>query len=169
MYPEVEQYIATAKAVQHTYNEQCHAARLKCSANEITCGEMCDQQAEAHRTWMVATNEAWNALKQCSDPLVSWIVDNCKDYQPEARAVLKALPATVEELDRLAEDENWCQIWDNFRARAAEDGAIVLPQLSTAREALIRWAQFSEELDRSEVAELLRLVDAVVAEEGASK
>jgi len=169
VYPEVEQYIATAKAVQHTCNEQYRAARLKCSANEITYGEMCDQQAEGHRTWMVATNEAWNALKQCSDPLVSWIVDNCKDYQLEARAVLKALPATVEELDRLAEDEGWCHIWDNFRAQAAEDGAIVLPQLPGAREDLIRWARVEQELDRGEVAELLRLVDAIVADEAASK
>jgi len=169
VYPEVEQYIATAKAVQHTRVEQYRAARLKCSANEITYGEMLAQQDELHRAWMVATNEAWNALKQCSDPLVSWIVDNCKDYQSEARAVLKALPATVEELDRLAEDEDWCHIWDNFRAQAAGDGAIALPQLPTAREELIRWARAEQELDRSEVAELLRLVDAIVAEEAASK
>jgi len=169
MYAEVEQYIATAEAVRSTYSEQYRAARNKYNAREIGYDEMRTSQDAEQRIWQVATNEAWNALKACSDPLVSWIVDNCKDHQSQATAVLEALPATVEELDRLAEDENWCQIWDNFRARAAEDGAIVLPQLSTAREALIRWAQFSEELDRSEVAELLRLVDAVVAEEGASK
>ena len=170
MYAEIEQYITTAETVRSAHKEQYYAARFKYNANEITHNEMAVAQDAAQRTWTVATNEAWNALKSAADPLVSWIVDNCKDYQSQALEVLKALPATVEELDKLAADEDWCQIWDNFRAQAARDGAIDVPAIPSARLALRRWVEEEScRLSHDDAAILNRLVDAIVAEEGASE
>lgn len=87
--------------------------------------------------YIAAAEAAWSALKASSDPLVKWIAENCGDYRSEAATVLEALPATPEELDDLAGEEEWCETWDSFRNRATDAG--VLPEAgprSKARTAL---------------------------------
>ncbi|MCX4862446.1 hypothetical protein [Streptomyces canus] len=80
---------------------------------------------------------AWEALKASSDPLVKWIAENCASYKAEAHSVLSALPATVSELDDLADRKDWCGVWDTFRQRAIDAGVMpgVTPP-SPARQAV---------------------------------
>lgn len=77
-----------------------------------------------------AQDDAWGALKGSADPLVRWIAENCEDYRYEATHVLRALPASMDELDALAREKDWCGAWDDFRRRAEQAG--VLPAASPA-------------------------------------
>lgn len=77
-----------------------------------------------------AKGDAWKALKGAADPLVRWIAENCEDYRYEATHVLRALPASMDELDALAREKGWCGAWDDFRRRAERAG--VLPAASPA-------------------------------------
>jgi hypothetical protein len=85
-----------------------------------------------------ANAEAWNALKESSDPLVKWIAENCGDHRPEATQVLSVLPATADELDELAGDRDWCGVWDQFRDSAEQAGVMPgVPPLSESRKTFL--------------------------------
>lgn len=120
---------------------------------------------EAHAKSRVTVNEAWNGIKQASDPLARWIAENCKDYQGEALIILKALPATLAELDELADDQDFCNIWDQFRGRAQEAGVLPGAQPETpARKAVVDFVTYEACLDRRGRRRLNTLLDALLAE-----
>lgn len=165
MYPEVEHYIKTRDEAYETYVAARRTMAAKREAGDISYDEWSRLLDAAYAASRVSTNEAWNALKTASDPLVRFIAENCKDYQDEAQRVLKALPATLEELDALAVRENWCSIWDQFRDQAVEAGLFSeVKPLSPGRKALKNWAEESYGMSRGYVAQLNKLVDAIVAE-----
>jgi len=66
---------------------------------------------------------AWEALA-CGDLLVDWIIENASVHKVEAIEVLGALPATLAELDALAEAAEWRKKWGALRAAAIRDGVI---------------------------------------------
>jgi hypothetical protein len=70
-----------------------------------------------------SAREAWEALA-CGDPLVNWIINNASGYRDESLQVLRALPATLAEMDTLADAAGWCGAWDTLRAAAIRDGVI---------------------------------------------
>ena len=177
MLPEVAVFIEARDRAEETYR----AARERVDAKYLAAVEGLDyhseerrgQQSSANRerdaVWAqhrVSTNEAWNKLTQSSDPLVRWIAENCKEYQTYALDVLKVLPATVDELDELAQDEDWCNIWDQFRDRAVKAGVIPgAKPLSPARQALLDYVNnYCCGLSRARRKRLTALMDGLVAE-----
>ncbi|UQA91663.1 hypothetical protein [Streptomyces halobius] len=176
MLPEVAAYIEARDKAEETYKAAGKEIGAKYSAafgGLDYHSEESKEQRKAHRqerdaAWEqrhIAINEAWNAMKQSSDPLVRFIAEHCKEYQGEAIEALKALPATADELDELAEDWNWCRIWDQFRAQAVEAGVFpgVTP-LSAARKAVLEWADNYISLSRSNRRKINQLLDDLVAE-----
>ncbi|MET9385326.1 hypothetical protein ABZY09_30705 [Streptomyces sp. NPDC002928] len=83
-----------------------------------------EEQADAGAADDATKTTAWDALKGSPDPLVKWIAENCEEYHSAAATILKALPATLEELDELAADRDWCSVWDGFRNDAIRAGVI---------------------------------------------
>lgn len=70
-------------------------------------------------------NAAWvDMATKTSDPLALWIIKNCSERQEEALIVLEALPASLEELNEIANEYGWCGDWDEFVAQAQADGVI---------------------------------------------
>lgn len=153
MYPEVEQFIAAVEAAEaeeckayeaaiDAYKEKVREADLEGvwhSVDSLQC-RLCDfnrgpAKAEkdaailaAVQALNAAVSAAWDALKASSIPLVAWIAANCRDYEDEATVVLRALPASMDTLDALAREYDWCGVWREFRAQAEQDG--VLPSQS---------------------------------------
>jgi hypothetical protein len=136
----VTEYFQAIEAANATFKAAMESVDAKYAANSETY--------EQRQTWReerrpidaahtAAHEAAWSALKGSSDPLVKWIAENCEEYRGEAGTILKALPATADELDDLAEENEWCTTWNAFRDRAIAAG--VLPgarPMSVARKAL---------------------------------
>jgi hypothetical protein len=80
-------------------------------------------ERQAWEAYDAVRRPAWGALT-CGDPLVDWIIEHASGYEIEAIAVLSALPATLAELDALAENAGWCGTWDALRDTAIRDGVI---------------------------------------------
>lgn len=146
--PEVQAYITAVDTAVRAARETRVALETKYSdafrdgdyygteKSELRAAHHRERNA-AYQTRQVATNEAWNRLTQSSDPLVRFIAENCKEYQGYAIQVLKLLPATVDQLDELAENQDWCQIWGQFRDRAVEAGVMPgVKPMSAARKAV---------------------------------
>lgn len=133
MYEDVKTYLAAIEAAQveydattatlgtdvmHTDSGDCPA----CQALALTV----DERRLASLTLREADRAAWNALLASSHPLVAWIAKNCLDRKYHAGIILKALPASMDDLNGIAEREGWCYEWNELRDRA--DAAGVLPQ-----------------------------------------
>lgn len=110
MYPEVEAYLAAIKAADAQYR--------------TAEGREKDAFLAALRR---AEEDGWDALKASEAPLVRWIADNCYKNFRTARKALRALPATLAELDALAAREGWCEAYDTYRHAALKAGVLSAP------------------------------------------
>jgi hypothetical protein len=127
--PEVQKYVESMDAADRAQGAALDAASEK-NPQRYGYGEEARRQRAAYgeevtasyQTWSDAQRAAWEALKGSGDPLVKWIAENCAEYRADARVILTALPATLGELDALAEAEGWCPVWDGFRQRALDAG-----------------------------------------------
>ncbi|MEV2236044.1 hypothetical protein AB0H69_46880 [Streptomyces phaeochromogenes] len=144
MLPEVQRYVESVETANAAQSAAVAAADTK-YPERYGYGEEGRRQANsyseevnrAYTTRADVQEAAWSSLKTSSDPLVKWIAENCADYRQEAQCVLVALPATVGELDDLADQNDWCGVWGKFRQLAIDAGvvaAIVPP--SPARKAV---------------------------------
>jgi hypothetical protein len=120
--------LAAYDAAQRSAREAYEVARRRAwEAYEVA-------RRPAWEAYEVARRPAWEAYEAaersargalaCGDPLVDWIIDNTSGYRGEPLQVLRALPATLAELDALADDAGWCEEWDALRAAAIRDGVI---------------------------------------------
>lgn len=131
MLPEVRKYTESVDAARTARDAAIEAAEEK-YPGRLGYGEDARRQDLAFDTETGsaevacedALEAAWDALKASRDPLVKWIAENCDGHQEQARYVLTALPATVGELDDLADEKDWCTVWDDFRQRAIEAGVM---------------------------------------------
>ncbi|MGW6275708.1 hypothetical protein [Streptomyces sp. NPDC055060] len=131
MLPEVKEYVEIFEAAISTRNAVEDAAGVK-YPDRYGYGENARRQADAYReevnqaydTCAAVQAEAWEALKVSGDPLVKWIAENSVAYREQARCVLVALPATIDELDDLADGNDWCGVWDEFRQQAIAAGVV---------------------------------------------
>lgn len=64
----------------------------------------------------------WYEVANMDDQLAKWIIGNCKDYMGEAIKILEILPATSEEMQKVAKDNEFCSSWDELVRRAQTDG-----------------------------------------------
>lgn len=148
MYPEVQQYLDAVKAADaahHLCAVQCYAAdsaafraareggwtepagacRRDCAWPETPLARAIRKvRKDSYATRDAARATAWDALRASEVPLVRWIAEECEEYAWEARQVLAALPASLEELDALASEERWCGAWDGFRRQALAAGVV---------------------------------------------
>ena len=115
----------------------------------------------AYQLYKARVTEAWYKIAEVDDPLISWIVANCRDYKDEAIKVLKILPATSEQLQELAKQHNFCTSWDNLVKHAQAAGVYPLADHETVEYfAIIKWfrdnwnsnasyvRQFTEQMDK---------------------
>lgn len=73
-----------------------------------------------------AKREIWDALKgKTNDRLVEWMLDNCaQDYPEHTLQVLETLPCSLQELNTMAENNGWCDVYKGFIRQARRDGVI---------------------------------------------
>lgn len=146
MYPEVKAYVEACETAKTIYRNAVaekqaayRAALAVAKANGLTRGICCwewaydetplgkllnDHHTALRNTRAAAETDAWKALKTAADPLVRWIAENCEDYRFEAAFVLRALPASMDELDALARENGWCGMWGGFRRQAEQAGVL---------------------------------------------
>jgi hypothetical protein len=151
MIPEVKTYIEAYNAAETALNKAheewsaAYRAALEvakdndlqpgyccwdCAFEESAMAQLLNRRPNLYDARDSAQSDAWEALKGSADPLVRWIAENCGDYHCEATHVLRALPASMDELDALARMKGWCGMWKEFRRRAEQAG--VLPDASPA-------------------------------------
>jgi len=140
MYPEVRTYLDAVTAARNTHDKDRSDLQSRRSEYEtqgtpctgcgsshsgVISGEYYEKQRDILATYNARKSAAWLALKDTSaDPLVGFIVDNCGEWKDQALLILSALPASVEELCRIADDGEWCSVWDGFLARARNAGVL---------------------------------------------
>lgn len=179
--PEVAAYLELSAQAErmhdhiHTVLTRMYPLRYQHSTEGL-------QQREAYRLQTAeytSRREALEAqaveqLHACADPLVQWLVNSpaLTRFPSHARTLLKALPATVEELDEMARRNDWCEVWEDYRDEMQQAGVLPgLPPRSPARQELYAWVLemigTGDSPDRSDRDDLDRLI-AVVADEGAT-
>lgn len=138
MYEEVKAYLAAVEAAGREYASTLDALGPRAghiSGPRGDCPACANQDPNiaARRAAVVAfqlaQKTAWDALKASQDPLVRWIAENCGEFAGSAVLILEALPAPMEALDAIADMEEWCGEWNDFRQQAADAG--VLPSAKT--------------------------------------
>jgi hypothetical protein len=80
-------------------------------------------ERQAREAYEAECRSAWEALR-CGDPLADWIIGNASRHSDRAMQVLRALPATLAELDALADAADWRETWNTLRNAAIVDGVI---------------------------------------------
>ncbi|MGW7073513.1 hypothetical protein ACWGII_39620 [Streptomyces sp. NPDC054855] len=174
MLPEVKEYVEIFEAAVSTRNAAEDAAGVK-YPQRYGYGEDARRQTSAYReevskaydTCAVVQADAWEALKASGDPLVKWIAENSVAYREQARCILAALPATIDELDDLAEANDFCGVWDEFRQQAIAAGVVSgSTPPSPARKAVFE--RINEEsccrMDSKSVRRIDKALDALVHE-----
>lgn len=143
-----------------TYNEKDDAWNADNRRNFIY--EVDTVGSEIKRTKREA---ALKALRSSEDKLVQFIVEYALDgYPTHSEMVLKALPATMEEIDLIAIENNWCSEYTNLIERAQRRG--VLPEsrpLTDAEKKLDRWVSDNwtgNRMTRRTVVNFARLIAA---------
>lgn len=123
MLPEVETFTAAYNEAHTTYNDAYEALRKEYNGlygiDREPFYNKCSELERARNEKIVA---AWNALGESTDPVVKFIAENCQNYASEAIEVLKALPATLDQLEKVADELDWCGVWGRFVDRAIEAG-----------------------------------------------
>lgn len=88
-----------------------------------------------YAAYEAAVDVARDALAaSTTDPLIRWIAEHVRDYEREARIVLEALPASMAELDQLANDKGWCGDWERLRRTARAAGVLPVETMAEASE-----------------------------------
>lgn len=125
MLPEVEKYLTTVEKVEETFRND--RAEIRRNRNNMSADKYYASLDAVQNTWRKATNDAWDELKKSDNKLVAWIANNSgisDGYRGHASLILRELPASLDTLDNVARKNNWCPVWNDFRAEALADGAI---------------------------------------------
>lgn len=166
MLPEVAAYFATMDAATAARDSALGiTAPYGCcpSCDSEDTGKPYTERAAAWNVWRTAEDKANTALRGAEDPLVRWIAENVKDYTSQRDQVLRALPATLAELDALAEEQGWCSIWRNLRDRAVD--ASVVPGVAAASARVQLDRQLARMLSPYDREKVRKLVDALLKEQ----
>jgi hypothetical protein len=166
MYAEVERYEAGIENAQRTRRNALREADVQYNDGKICYDAYYSKRNEINHEYYKSLASEWQAMKTSPDPLVAFIIDNCGDYRNQAIEVLRELPADYEKLERIAADQDWCSVWDNYLDKAVEAGVVRgAPVMSHARRELLKW--FREEFSsyRTNIEKLNELMDTVVAAE----
>jgi hypothetical protein len=158
MLADVEKYYQDIATAEKEYEEACAEADAAYEAREET------RRASVRK--LDRAKRGNTTLAESTDPLVKWIaVHVLREYPEHSEAVLKALPATREQLDQLAAKMQWCGEWERLVRRAEQAG--VLPAESDRTDeynAIIRYVRdnFGAETTRTMKGQLAAAVAAEV-------
>jgi hypothetical protein len=91
--------------------------------------------------------EARNTLRtKTKDPMIHWMIDKLSGgYGGYVDSVLKILPATRDELETLANQDEWCSEFDEFLGQATEAGVVPPADQAYDAQEIIDWV--SDEFD----------------------
>lgn len=138
----VEKYREATAESRRTYTAAVDAAEVKRvkaveekretlgyeAARHAASIEMSREVAEAREIRNRGYSDAWLALAKidggdpAADKIAAFIVANCRDNKSEGLRVIGSLPATLDELDELATELDWCAVWDWYRIQALRAG-----------------------------------------------
>jgi hypothetical protein len=108
--------------------------------------------------------EARRKLRETTkDPMIVWMMDTIRDYWGYIEAVLPLIPATREQLEDLANRQDWCTEFDAFMDQAETAG--IIPPANPKFDAtdLIEWvAERTDEYPRRVRREIEDMVNAIV-------
>lgn len=166
MLPEIEIFTSAVRVARDVRNadfDKAHAAYTGRNYSEFK--EFDAESRRSRSAYECAFTAAWNALVASDDPIVRFIASECRDYTDEAITVLEALPATLEQLNALAREHDWCDRWDHFLDRARETGVFGEEhKLSEARQVLMTWLRDDYGFSRGYMIKIMDMIDAVVVE-----
>jgi hypothetical protein len=140
MYPEVAEYLAVKdKSDQEhlAWEQERQKARPKWDYHAQTH----DAYYEAYDAWSAKYNEESRKMnarhnkisreamrtlhEKTQDPMIKWMMEQLSTvYGRYVDTVLKILPATRDELEVLANREDWCGEFDEFMQQATDAGVI---------------------------------------------
>lgn len=124
MYDDVKVLIAARDAANGKYAAARRAASGQHAIGTADCPG-CVANQKAYAECFAVLEAAWEPLKGSADPLVRWIAENCDiAHRSDAALILEALPASMETLDGIAEDQNWCAEYTALRSRAERAGVL---------------------------------------------
>ncbi|MFD6285407.1 hypothetical protein [Streptomyces sp. NPDC060205] len=131
MLPEVQKYFQSIETATKA-RDAAEGSAAKAYPERTSYGETgrrqraaySEERDKAYDAFTDARTAAWDALRSSGDPLVKWIAENCVEYPEQAQRILAALPATIDEIDDLADTNDWCSVWDDFRRRATDAGVV---------------------------------------------
>lgn len=140
----VEKYDNATRKAEEKFNQAVSDADTAYYAVDKEHGWGSNAEREAERTRRRLREEAgtvrakayadaWAALAEIPDPVAQWIVDNCKENTYEAIKVLPHLPATLTELDDLADQLDFCSVWDRYRIAALRAGVFAEAKMTPER------------------------------------
>lgn len=140
----VKRYEAALSAAEAKYGEACQEARNAYYRIEREHDWNSPEVREADRVRRAANEAAgkaraeeilaaWRALAEIPDPVAQWIVKNCEANQYEAIKVIPHLPAPLDELDELADELDFCSVWDRYRIMALRAGVFSEAKMTPER------------------------------------
>jgi len=136
MHASVEKYFAAIDSAQKEYEA---AVALR---DETYSQQGAAVRAAARKQGDAKTGESGLAiLRDSEDPLTVWIAENAMIGFPEhAEIVLRALPATREQLDALAVEHGWCTDWERYMQMAERAGVLAKREpLLEEGEQMLKW------------------------------
>jgi len=132
MYPQVERFVQLFENESDELEKLYDAIDAKYPGNDSASMSARDVERNiAYRRYRVKRDLAWYELSDIGDPMITWIASNCKEYMTEAAEVLKILPATSAELQKLAKDKSFCTAWDGLVQQAQHAGVYPLGENET--------------------------------------
>jgi hypothetical protein len=145
MLPEVEEYLAAEKKINDEF-ENWHREAVSTEPKRNYYSEWgtpeYNEWRRIHDEWHIKFSEesrkrqakhnaalraARTKLRNSTEnQMIIWMVDNLRGgYWSYIDAVLPILPATREELESLANEQDWCSEFDEFLSQATEAGVVV--------------------------------------------
>lgn len=183
MLPEVEEFMAVKREAdmalqdwyangrkdqpQRKYNEESDEEYRKFrEAHALWDQRYRAAHIENHERHRAVMGEARKVLRtKTKDPVIRWMMTAIDDYDSYIEAVLPILPATREELERLATENAWCSTFDDFMEDAVKAG--ILPAIDPNEpdvSELVRWiANETDEYPRNIRRKIQGMVNKIVA------
>jgi len=167
MLPEVETFFNARNTAITTYDDELRRARREYDQETISYAAYEAKRANLRERRAQAFADAKTEILKSDDKLVRYIINELfANYSSFCTIVLEALPASMSELNALAEHHGWCSEWEQLLGPARQAG--VLPAITPWDEHAIKlqtWIYEQFGLSRTTVRQLLNKVEEVVSTE----
>lgn len=178
MLPEVERYFVDRDKIQKEFDTWRQGCDDKQPPYSYVSGSeypaWATQYHEEARKWNAKLNKAHHERceklrTETTDPMIPWMIDNLGDYTSYMDDVLQILPATIDQIEELANANNWCGEFDTFLGQAIATGVVKADPNTIDVSELVSWV--SSEFEawgrryRKELQEMVgRIVEKAFAE-----